>query len=319
MKPFDIVYYISLAIFLMYMTKVILVALNVKIDHDKFLLWETNSYYGNAMHLFVLLFMLYHIIPVVKSKLNIVIKIISIFFILVIPYVLFYPILSIYNLILLLWCDNRPFIKNINEVFPENIEFEKNYHSIYKKELDTIYNLYSDVDCIRKSIPSFRIAEVKDNCWRAVYIKICNEFKIKNLDTICPNLYKILNKPYIPNAMLSILDANVDIPEHFGYFKGYYRYHLGYIIPEYKNNKPFIVCGNEKYEWKEGKGVLFDDIFNHYVRNNTPYRRVVLFLDVIRPELRDNIVTDIMTYLISNNYFVKQLDKAQHTQKTIKN
>jgi beta-hydroxylase len=218
-----------------------------------------------------------------------------------------------------LFCDNRPFIKNINEVFPENIEFEKNYHNIYKKELDTIYNLYSDADCVRKSIPSFRIAEDKDKCWRFIYIKVLNKFKIDNLDVICPNLYKILDKPYIPNALLSILDPNVDIPEHFGYFKGYYRYHLGYIIPQYKNNKPFIVCGNEKYEWKEGKGVLFDDIFNHYVRNDTPYRRVVLFLDVIRPEVRDNIVNDVMTYLMANNYFVKQLDKAQHTQKEIKN
>jgi beta-hydroxylase len=222
-------------------------------------------------------------------------------------------------LTLLLYYDNGPFIKNINKVFPENIEFENNYYSKYKNELDTIYNLYSDVDCIKKNNPIFRIGDDKDKCWRAIYIKILDEFKIKKLEVICPNLYKILNKPYISNAMLSILDANVDIPEHYGYFKGFYRYHLGYIIPEYKNNKPFIVCGNEKYEWKEGKGVLFDDMFNHYVRNDTPYRRVVLYLDVIRPELRNDFITNSIIYLLSNNYFIKQLDKSQHTQKEIKN
>jgi aspartyl/asparaginyl beta-hydroxylase (cupin superfamily) len=60
-------------------------------------------------------------------------------------------------------------------------------------------------------------------------------------------------------------------------------------------------------------------MFNHYVRNDTPYRRVVLYLDVIRPELRNDIITNSILYLLSNNYFIKRLDKAQHTQKEIKN
>jgi hypothetical protein len=319
MKSFDLVYYILLGILLLYIIECLIIIFNLKINHNKFYIWNNNSFLGNIKHSFVLLFVLYHIIPILKSKLNTIIKYILVIIIISIPFILFYPILSIYNLALLIYYNNGPFIKNINEVFPENIEFENNYYSKYKNELDTIYNLYSDVDCIKTNNRLFRIGDIKDKCWRAIYIKILDEFKIKNLNIICPNLYKILNKPYISNAMLSILDANVDIPEHFGYFKGYYRYHLGYIIPEYKNNKPFIVCGNEKYEWKEGKGVLFDDMFNHYVRNDTPYRRVVLYLDVIRPELRNDIITNSILYLLSNNYFIKKLDKAQHTQKEIKN
>lgn len=319
MNVFDLVYYISLAILLLYIIKSFIIIFNLKINHIKYLPWDQNSYSGNIIQCFVLLFVLYHIIPIFKSKLNITFKIILVIIIILIPFILFYPILAIYNLILLLYYNNGPFIKNINNVFPENVEFENNYYSKYKNELDTIYNLYSDVDCIKKNNPLFRIGDIKDKCWRAIYIKILDEFKIKNFDIICPNLYKILNKPYISNAMLSILDANVDIPEHFGYFKGFYRYHLGYIIPEYKNNKPFIVCGNEKYEWKEGKGVLFDDMYNHYVRNDTPYRRVVLYLDVIRPELKNDIITNSILYFMSNNYFIKQLDKSQHTQKEIKN
>lgn len=319
MKLFDLIYYISLIIFLLYIIKSFIVLFNLKINHIKYLPWDQNSYSGNIMQFFVLLFVLYHIIPILKSKLNIIIKYILVIIIISIPFILFYPILAIYNLTLLIYYNNGPFIKNINEVFPENIEFENNYYSKYKNELDTIYNLYSNVDCIKKNNPLFRIGDVKEKCWRAIYIKILDEFKIKNLNIICPHLYKMLNKSYISNAMLSILDANVDIPEHYGYFKGYYRYHLGYIIPEYKNNKPFIVCGNEKYEWKEGKGVLFDDMFNHYVRNNTPHKRIVLYLDIIRPELRDDIITNSIIYLLSNNYFIKQLDKSQHTQKEIKN
>jgi beta-hydroxylase len=227
---------------------------------------------------------------------------------------MFYPVLSIFNLLCLLYFNNGPFIKDINDVFPENKEFEDNYESKYKNELDIIYQENINVDCIAKNAPSFLIGKTETTCWRAIYIKILNDFKIKDLKTKCPYLYNMLNKDYIPNAFLSILDANVDIPEHYGYFKGVYRYHLGYIIPEHKGNKPFIVCGSEKYEWKEGKGVLFDDMYNHYVRNDTPYRRVVLYLDITRPELRNNIFMDMVMYLLSKNYFVQNLDKSQHKQ-----
>jgi len=319
MKLFDLVYYIGLVFMIIYIIECLIIILNLKVDHKKIFIWNNNAVLGNIKYLLFLLFVLYHIIPILKSKLNIIIKYILVIIIISIPFMLFFPILAIYNLTLLIYYNNGPFIKNINEVFPENIEFENNYYSKYKNELDTIYNLYSNVDCIKKNNPLFKIGDVKEKCWRAIYIKILDEFKIKNLNIICPHLYKMLNKSYISNAMLSILDANVDIPEHYGYFKGYYRYHLGYIIPEYKNNKPFIVCGNEKYEWKEGKGVLFDDMFNHYVRNNTPHKRIVLYLDIIRPELRDDIITNSIIYLLSNNYFIKQLDKSQHTQKEIKN
>jgi len=163
----------------------------------------------------------------------------------------------------------------------------------------------------------FFIGDTKKNCWRAIYIKVLDKYKIPDFKTLCPNLFKIIDKPYVSNAFLSILDGNVDIPEHSGYYKGYLRYHLGYIIPEYKNKKPFIVCGGEKYEWKEGKGVLFDDMYLHYVKNETPYRRVVLYLDIIRPELRNSIVAKYVKDIMATNYFVNQLDKSQHFQKSL--
>jgi len=58
-------------------------------------------------------------------------------------------------------------------------------------------------------------------------------------------------------------------------------------------------------------------MLNHYVRNDTPYRRVVLYLDVVRPELRDNVLVELVIYLLSKNIFVKNLDKSQHKQQKI--
>lgn len=267
----------------------------------------------------VCVFFVYNAIYVYNSNIHYIFKIILIILNLSMPFILLYPILSIYNLYLFMKFNNPPFIDNLNDVFQENIELESKYHSHIKKELDIIYNSENNIECIAKNNPNFRIGNnIKDKCWRALYIKILDDFKIPNLKQKCPVLYDIINKPYISNAFLSILDGHVDIPEHRGYYKGYYRYHLGYIIPEYNNTRPYIVCGGTKYEWKEGKGVLFDDMYNHYVRNDTPYKRVVLYIDVVRPELRSSLMEKYFRKLISKNFFIKLLDSSQHKQNAIR-
>ena len=45
--------------------------------------------------------------------------------------------------------------------------------------------------------------------------------------------------------------------------------------------------------------------------------KVVLYLDIIRPELRDNLFTDGLIWLLSQNIFVHQLDKSQQKQRSL--
>jgi len=289
------------------------IGLNKTILHYHFTI---NSPIMNILlKIFVLLFFILNTIYVYNSNYHYIIKSLLIAVNLAMPYILLYPILAIYNLYLLLIFNNPPFIDNINDVFKENKELESKYNSDIKKELDTLYYSYNNIECIARNNPNFTIGNnIEDKCWRALYIKVLDDIKIPNLQTKCPVLFDIINKPYISNVFLSILDGYVDIPQHTGYYKGFYRYHLGYIIPEYKNKRPFIVCGDVKYEWKEGKGVLFDDMYNHYVRNDTPYKRVVLYIDVVRPELRSSVIQKFLLESISKNYFIKLLDSSQHKQ-----
>ena len=44
-----------------------------------------------------------------------------------------------------------------------------------------------------------------------------------------------------------------------------------------------IRVGNDFYSWREGRGLHFDDTFNHEVWNDTEGYRVVLFVDFARP------------------------------------
>ena len=55
------------------------------------------------------------------------------------------------------------------------------------------------------------------------------------------------------------------------------------MIP--KEGECYIIDGGQRYDWKEGEDVLFDDTFQHAVWNKTNETRVVLFCDVFRNDL----------------------------------
>ena len=104
--------------------------------------------------------------------------------------------------------------------------------------------------------------------------------------------------PGVYTAFFSVLEPHQHIKAHWGYWKGFVRYHLGVIIPTNNaDNKCWIrvnpqaqarggdrtaIQQGEKYHWHDGEAVLFDDTFLHEAANETDQVRVVLFLDVAR-------------------------------------
>jgi len=74
----------------------------------------------------------------------------------------------------------------------------------------------------------------------------------------------------------------------------------------------------EFYEWAEGESVLWDDTYVHFAENKSPSRRVVLFVDVVRPDM--NWIARLVTNFIVNKVgpvipLVKELavwNEAQH-------
>ncbi len=103
--------------------------------------------------------------------------------------------------------------------------------------------------------------------------------------------------PGIYMAFFSVLEPHQHIKPHWGYWKGFVRYHLGVVIPDNnRDSKCWIrinaeawdredrsaIAQGETYCWKNGEAVLFDDTFLHEAANETDQVRVVLFLDVAR-------------------------------------
>ena len=115
---------------------------------------------------------------------------------------------------------------------------------------------------------------------------------------LAPRTAELLRKiPGVYTAFFSILEPRQHITPHWGYWKGFVRYHLGVVIPGNNADKQCWIRINteaqdrarrdeieqgKKYYWKDGAAVLFDDTFLHEAANESDDVRAVLFLDVAR-------------------------------------
>jgi beta-hydroxylase len=94
--------------------------------------------------------------------------------------------------------------------------------------------------------------------------------------------------------MFSILMPGSKIPPHFGPTRMCLRYHLGLKVPE---KDCFIKVGHEIYNWKNGEDIMFDDTIIHSVENNSNEPRIILFLDIERPQVFKPLVKNMIKYL----------------------
>lgn len=136
------------------------------------------------------------------------------------------------------------------------------------------------------------------NGWDTFELRLFDKDNEENMKK-CPILTSIIkNDPNISTAFFSILKPGKVIPSHYGPFKGILRYHLGILIPPKESGDCFISVDNQIYEWKNGEGVLFDETYKHFVKNETPYHRAILFIDVRRP-VTFPFINNLILYFMS--------------------
>ena len=228
--------------------------------------------------------------------------------------------LGIWNIFLESITNNPPM--NIEKkYFPNHILFEEkeNFKKIQCEVLDIINNY--NIQSLKELSTIFRNAVLEKNngkhTWRFQFLKQNGEL-LEILDNY-PILKNILGDEHVFNAGISILDPYISIPQHIGYFKGFLRYQICIQTDDNDPNKPYIICGGEKYTWKTGEGVLFDDMFNHYVVNNSNSTRIVLYLDIIRLNLPTFIIylNNQISKIISKDKLSNLILKKQHAQRKI--
>jgi beta-hydroxylase len=148
-----------------------------------------------------------------------------------------------------------------------------------------------------EELTSYTAGGIHQIAWKSFMFK-SGEFIEENC-ALAPKTAALLREiPGVYTAFFSVLESHQHIKAHWGYWKGFVRYHLGVVIPNNNaDNKCWIrvnpaaqarggdraaIEQGETYHWHNGEAVLFDDTFLHDAANDTDQVRVVLFLDVAR-------------------------------------
>ncbi len=117
--------------------------------------------------------------------------------------------------------------------------------------------------------------------WKRFYLKWYDQ-PLPSAQALCPKTVELLKGiPAVKGAMFALLDPRSHLNPHRDPFAGSMRYHLGLVTPN--SDACFISVDGERYFWKDGEAVLFDETYIHFVENNTDETRIILLCDIERP------------------------------------
>jgi hypothetical protein len=181
-------------------------------------------------------------------------------------------------------CDNKFYPVS---TFPEleNIYFHKdNIHS----ELKNLLNDYKFTDNIWNDWPELELYDSKKDMWKIMPF-FYYDYWVENNCNKMPSLTKFLKSlPNLKIALLSVLSPHTRLNEHQGWgnhSNKVLRCHYGLVIPD----DCFItvrdendILGQVQYHIKD-KWMIFDDSKHHFAANNSDKYRIVLIIDLDRP------------------------------------
>ncbi|MFC4933011.1 lipid A hydroxylase LpxO [Massilia sp. GCM10023247] len=117
--------------------------------------------------------------------------------------------------------------------------------------------------------------------WKRFYLK-WYDASHPSAQRLCPQTYALLQAiPSVKAAMFAELPPGAKLNPHRDPFAGSMRYHLGLSTPN--DDRCFIEVDGQRYSWRDGQGVIFDETYIHWAVNGSESDRIILFCDVERP------------------------------------
>ena len=224
------------------------------------------------------------------------------------------------------WIKRTPaFLYDYEKKYPFFKDLEAN-HEIIKKEVISLLAYKDQIMSLEEYGGKNTKGGIHAVKWKSFVLK-SGKYIEKNCQ-MCPETYRLLKKvPRIKQAFFSILEPEQHIKAHKGYYYGFLRYHLGVIIPNNNQNnecwirinenlednekydKSSIIKG-EKYYWREGEGIMFNDNYLHEAANESEQVRVVFFLDVVRKyPIWIDWLNRLLLYIAYNTKQLKKMAK----------
>lgn len=193
---------------------------------------------------------------------------------------------------------NPPLIRDYHRLYPELALLERHFEVI-RKECFELMRAPEQIPHIQQSGGRYTTGGIHEREWRTFMLKAG-----RHLEENCaraPETARLLRgMPRVETAFFSILGPRQHLRAHWGYYKGFLRYHLGLVVPNdnrdgrcwlrvnddraaYDRRIKSVIEETPRYFWHEGEGIVFDDTYLHDAANESDEPRAVLFLDLLRP------------------------------------
>ncbi|MDD0809772.1 aspartyl/asparaginyl beta-hydroxylase domain-containing protein [Curvibacter sp. RS43] len=117
--------------------------------------------------------------------------------------------------------------------------------------------------------------------WKRFYLKWYDQ-PHPSAQQLCPVTVGLLQQvPSVKAAMFAHLPPGARLVRHRDPYAGSIRFHLGLATPN--DERCFIEVDGQRYSWRDGEAVFFDETYLHHAENQTEQDRLILFCDVERP------------------------------------
>lgn len=183
-------------------------------------------------------------------------------------------------------------------------QLENSYEDV-RKELDRLLEHPEDIPTFHQLSPDQKRISKGDN-WKTFAFYVYGE-RVDDNCALCPKTAAVLDSlPGMRTAMFSILAPHYHIPPHKGPTRAVIRAHLALKVPT-EWEKVWIRVDDQILNWKTGEVMLFDDTYEHEVRNDTDETRAVLFIDIDRPmDKVGSLFNRLIVRIIQASTYVKQ-------------
>jgi len=171
----------------------------------------------------------------------------------------------------------------LDNIFPAHQELETAWE-IIRDEGYALYDALPNKDINYLEYYHMDLGKENKQHWTTIPLRLFGHDATYDI-TKCPYLYCLLRQhPEIKSCLFSIMQAGKIIEPHYGPYDGLIRYQLALDIPTCeKEEECYLHVASERYQWKNGESVLFDESNLHGAVNTTSKRRMVLLIDVKRP------------------------------------
>lgn len=196
------------------------------------------------------------------------------------------------------WFPRAPaFIHDYHQDYPGLAALEAG-HADVRRECEALLAMRDKLTDVEALMGKYTSGGIHARAWKAFMLK-SHRFLEPNCARAPRTTELLRGVRGLYTAFFSILEPNQTIPPHWGYWKGFLRYHLAVIVPNDNADRACrlrvnasvednarhdvsLIDRGESYFWKEGRGVMFDDTFLHDAHNLSNHVRVVLWLDIRR-------------------------------------